>query len=325
MTVPWLSKRDYQRFFAVAILIAFVIAHSLFPSRFGLDWPSVALLATALCLFLLPRFLPFLPLLKTFKIGKAEFELREQTNALAISVDKSEESGLQLEPSKEPEPAQIREKRLVNTSTEAHIIDLAAKDKQAALMRLAIEIEKEVLLLHGVLGLRNQSKGGTFRNFVEELKQHGAITDDIKEGLMEFWRVRNQIAHSQYSNNSILASALDSGLRLLRLLKAIPRPTYTVINPKVTLFKDGECRDRIDEYHGVILEITDQQGTKRRMIFPAGREFEAGEVVGWDWDFSRKFGLAYFRDPESGQCTTAWSSSLAFVGKSAGSLVLDNI
>jgi hypothetical protein len=311
------SKRDYKRPLTVLVLILFVVAHSIFPSRIGLDWPTVALFGIALFLWVAPQLEFLLPFVKKFKIGEAEIELREQATALAESVVKSEESTPQVS-ANDTSARRVDDgyKRLVNTSVEAHILDLAVRDRQAALMRLAIEIEKEILILHGTLGLRNQFKAGNFREIVDHLRLHGAIGEEMRNGLMEFWKVRNQIAHSHLSDESILTSTLDSGIRLLRLIKAIPRPRYTVVNPRVAVFKDQECKEQIRECDGVIIESTDPAGSKRRQIFPAGREFAVGEIVGWDWDLRKQFGVAYYRNPESGVPTEAWTSSCAFVGQS---------
>ena len=309
----------YKRQFAAVILLLFVIAHCIAPSRVVLDWPSIALLGIALGLVLAPQLKILLPFVKAIKIGETEIHLREQANALYESVDTLEKipnqpqlpaAGTALVPESE-----AQYKRLLNTNVEAHILDLAVKDKQAALMRLAIEIEKEVLVLHGALGLRNQKNSGSFRNLVTQLLQHGAIGEEMKRGLMEFWHVRNQIAHSYLSDDSLLTSTLDSGIRLLRLVKAIPRQKYRIIDPKVALFSDPGLNEPITDYYGVMLEITDSEGVTHNHPFPSGREFITGEVVGWDWDLQKIHGAAYYRDPASGQPIEAWSSSAEFVGK----------
>jgi hypothetical protein len=310
------AKRQYKRSLAIFVLVAIVAAHGIAPSRIALDWPMVALIGIAALLFLVPQLESLVPLVKKLKIGEAEIELRDQANALAQTVEKSEES-VPAVSTQRPQPEQVEERyeRLLNTSVEAQILDVAVRDKQAALMRLAIEIEKEIIVLHGVIGLRNQYKSGTFRELVEQLAQHGTISNDIKTGLLEFWKVRNQIAHSQLSDESILTSTLDSGIRLLRIIKAVPRPTYTVIEPHVQLYKDKNCTERITEYDGVLLEIANPDGGKKRMIYPAGREFTAGEVVGWDWDSNRRYWAAYYLNLDSGEPTVAWDSSMAFVGR----------
>ena len=257
---------EHKRWFASFILLVLVLAHCISPSRFILDWPSIFLLGVALCLLLAPQLKILLPFVKAINVGETEIHLREQAIALAVSVEQLEATP---SPSQLPAPdasvtalGEVHYKRLLNTSVEAHILDLSGRDKQAALMRLAIEIEKEVLVLHGALGLRNQYESGSFRSLVEQLLRHGAITDEMKRGLMEFWHVRNQIAHFYLSDDALLTSALDSGLRLLRLVKTVPRQRLTVIDPHVVLFKDPQFNEAITDYHGVMLEIMDPEGKK---------------------------------------------------------------
>ena len=308
-----------RRTLAAVILLLLVVAHCLAPTRFILDWPSIAVLGIALCLLMAPQLKLLLPFVKAIKVGETEIHLREQATALAVSVERLEAhpSAPQLSPpdASIAPPAEDQYKRLLDTDVEAHILDLAVRDKRAALMRLAIEIEKELLALHGVLGLRNHNESGSFRSVVGQLARHGAIGDEMKRGLMEFWHVRNQIAHSYLSDESLVTSALDSGIRLLRLVKAIPRQRYTIVDPNVQLYSDPKCKDPISDYHGVMLEITDSEGQARNHPFPAGRDFIAGEVVGWDWDMSDIYGITYYRDPDSGQPIQAWSSSAVFFGK----------
>jgi len=313
----YLSKKPLA-----VVLALFAIVHSLVPSRLALDWPTVAVLSVALFLFVAPELEYLLPFIKKLKIGAAEVELQEKVIELAVSVERSEKSTLPSAPKGHSEHSLFfitsGLQRLLNTGIEAQILDLAAKDKHAALMRLAIEIERETLLLHGMLGLRNKSKGGGLREAVEELRENGTIPPEMAAGLFEFWKVRNQIAHARFSKdeaNPILNSALDSGIRLLRLIKGVPRPIYRVYDPKVFLFSDKDCTERITEYFGVIIETTDADGRKHYQCWPAGRPFATGEVVGWDWDMSRQFGPAFYIGLETRKPTLGWSSSPAFIGK----------
>lgn len=310
------SNRDRKRLLVGLVLVLVVIVHSLVPSRIGLDWPTVALLGVALFLLFAPPLEFLLPFVKTIKIGETEIELRQQATALADSVEKLEESVPPVTASEQSAvPLDDRYKRLVNTNVEAHILDLAVKDKQAALMRLAIEIEKELLILHATIGLRNEYKARNFREVVNQLVHRGALGDEMRKGLMEFWSVRNQIAHSHLSDDSILTSALDSGIRLLRLIKAIPRARYTVVDPHVVLFTDRACVEQITEYNGVLIETTEADGSKRRQVYPAGRQFVVGEMVGWDWEMSKTYGAAFYRSPETGEPMEAWGASMPFVGQ----------
>jgi hypothetical protein len=67
--------------------------------------------------------------------------------------------------------------------------------------------------------------------------------------------------------------------------------------------------------HGVILEVISPDGMTEERIFPAGREFVEGEVVGWDWDMSHSYGKAYYWDESQQRTRSGWDSSAAFAGK----------
>jgi hypothetical protein len=310
----WATKRHYL----LAILFCVLaVVHGIWPTKLTLDWPSVALLAIALALCFLPELAALAPLVKSLKLGAAQIEMRERTDTLAASVKKSEESIPAIEAAGVTEAIKEDQyKRLANTDIEAHITDLAAKDKQAALLRLSVELEKELFVLHGELGLRNEAKGLlSFRDLVAHLKRFGAINAETERSLLEFRRVRNDIAHAGSVDPSILNSAIDSGIRLLRVLRAVPRERHTVIDPAVALFSDPQCQNPVADTVGVLLETLSPEGTTRRQVFPAGRVFLAGETVGWDWDMTRRFGAAFYHDLETGNCREAWSASTAFVGK----------
>jgi hypothetical protein len=88
-----------------------------------------------------------------------------------------------------------------------------------------------------------------------------------------------------------------------------------VVDPAVVLYSDDRCQNQIADYVGVMLETTRVDGTKDRQMFPAGRSFKRGEIVGWDWDTKSRFGPAHYHDPESGKCRLAWLGSMGFIGK----------
>ena len=310
-------RRGYRRPVAVLVLLTIFGIHVLQPEKFKLDWPGVALLGGALALFLIPKLELLLPFVKKLKVGEAEIELRERVSALALSVEVSEQNPPEINTKKPVELllAEARYERLVNTTVESHILDIAVKNKKAALIRLAIEIETEIIQLHGTVGLRNQSRARTVREFLDELVQQGTVSADLRAGLLEFWEVRNRVVHGQVSDDSILASTVDSGIRLLRILKSIPRSVYVVVEPSVPLYVDAACTKKVPGLHGVILEITEPDGVKSRMIFPAAREFVVGEIVGWDWDMSKVHDGAFYLDPTTGHPKSAWGAALAFIGK----------
>jgi hypothetical protein len=166
--------------------------------------------------------------------------------------------------------------------------------------------------LHGTLGYRNESKARTLREYIEDLTRRGVVSNDLKIGILEFWDVRNQVIHNQVFNAPLLVSAIDSGIRLLRLLKAIPRPVYVVVGAQVPLYADAACTERL-QIDGVIVEATETDGSKKRMIYPAGRKFTFGEIVGWDWEMTKAYSKAFYQ--EVGVVKSGWDWSYAFVGK----------
>jgi hypothetical protein len=307
-----------RRYGLAGLLFVFAGIHAMYPAKVTVDWPTVALLAIALAVCFMPQLRAFIPHVKSLKVGSAQIEMRELTTNLAESVTKTEESIPPIEVSGISEASKENQlKRLANTDIEAHIADLSAKDKQAALLRLSVELEKELLVLHGELGLRNDAKGIlSFRELVVHLRKFGAINAETERSLLEFRTVRNEIAHAVTAYSSaILTSAIDSGIRLLRVIRAVPREKHTVLEPAVAVYSDARCQNRIARYVGVLIESTGPDGTRRRQVYPAGREFKQGEIVGWDWDRKSTYGPAYWHDPETGECREAWTGSLAFIGK----------
>lgn len=305
----------------VVILFAIAAIHALFPSRLTLDWPTVVLVSASVLLAIAPKLDRFLPLLKRLKIGQAEIELQEKAYEVAESVDKSEAKAAQVPASTANTSSSeqvLATKRLLDTSREAQIINLASTDRVAAVLMLAVEIEREVLFLVGMLGLRNRAKTGSLRECIQLLYEQKVITPETASALIEFSQLRNQIAHSSVrfsSNDPALISAIDSGLRLLRVLKGVPRPIYRIKKAKIPLFKDPDRKEPIAGVYGVVLETITQDGMAEERIFPAGRDFTEGELVGWDWDMTRVYGKAYYWDEAQGRARSGWESSAAFAGK----------
>lgn len=322
-----INKSGLMRKTIAMLLFVIACAHIFSPSKVALDWNTLILFAGAVSLGYAHKLRDVLPFIDSIEWGKAKVTLRLESKKFAQAVNESVNAET-LEAEKKPigSPLQadndqravlLREKRLTDTSRESKILQIAAVDKFTAILQIGTELEAEIFLLAAMVGLRNRARLGTFRETAELLHQQGLITSDTLAALVELYRLRSKIAHAQYpfaENDPVLKSFLDSGLRLLRLIKNIPRPIYQVRQAEVPLFKDENCTQRIDDVVGVLLEVTETDGSKKLRIFPAGRKFKEGEIVGWDWDTTRGFGPAYFIDPETKAPKPAWSESLAFTG-----------
>lgn len=224
---PWWKKVDRRTpqekrttnkgmtFLAGLLLVSVGVAHAIWPQRLSLDWPTVALLISGFLFCFSNRVAVLLPYVKKLKLGEAEIELQEKLSDLRANVEKLEEKA----PPREVYKARLNVEHIADTSVESTILDLATKDKGAALVRLAIEIEKEMALLCKELGITLQRS--TWREMVEALEREGLLDASFARALMEFRDVRNRVIHSGLRGGvqeNMLSRALDDGLQLLRLL-----------------------------------------------------------------------------------------------------------
>lgn len=105
---------------------------------------------------------------------------------------------------------------------EADILELASRDKETALILLAIEIEKELARLSGHADEQDRSR--TIRETLDRLVDEGVIPRDLANTILTFRDVRNKVVHQIRQipvEDSILTSAIDSGVRILRILRSI--------------------------------------------------------------------------------------------------------
>jgi hypothetical protein len=111
--------------------------------------------------------------------------------------------------------------------------------------------------------------------------------------------------------------ALDSGLTILRALRAIPHEVHVVYHPGVELFADAELTQQLPNVRGVILESTSPDGaTTHLRIFPTtSRHFQKGKRVAWEWHDATTWGPAWYREPDTGETKQAWHSSAEFIGR----------
>jgi uncharacterized protein YutE (UPF0331/DUF86 family) len=108
---------------------------------------------------------------------------------------------------------------VTDTSVESTILDIASKDKAAALIRLGIEVEKRIALLCKEANVMPAHR--TWRDSINALTQAKILEPKLGNALIEFRDVRNQVIHSGLRapvQQSMLTRAIDDGLNLLRLL-----------------------------------------------------------------------------------------------------------
>ena len=141
------SGAKWKKNLAASLLLCVGLAHAVWPQRISLDWPSVSLLITGILILFSQKAMELLPYIKRLKLGEAEIEIQEKLRDLNAAVTQLEEN-----PQKTPRSITVEHPK--DTNLETTILDLATKDKGAALVRLAIEIEKMMAFWCKELGLK---------------------------------------------------------------------------------------------------------------------------------------------------------------------------
>ncbi|HXJ14089.1 MAG TPA: hypothetical protein VNH19_17575 [Candidatus Limnocylindrales bacterium] len=203
------------------LVLGVAVAHSLWPGRVQLDWPTVALLGIFISIVAAREISNFLPMVKRLKLGEAEIEMQEAVQKLHQEVENAEESTgpeMVVEAVRRPDSVEARP-----GTSEEHILDVASRDKESAVVRLVIEIEKELGRLFQEANLGSHPPR-TIREMVDQLVAKNVLSREAGKAIIEFRNVRNQVIHPTQGGTvpeSVLVSAIDSGVRILRLLRSI--------------------------------------------------------------------------------------------------------
>lgn len=197
------------------------------------------------------------------------------------------------------------------------VLAAATQSPKAALLLLASEIEKQLRQLLASLGLLKGRKNLPPQRAFAELDEWGGLPKHVAASVKLFWDVRNRLVHGHTASDDDILRAIDSGVTILRALQTIPHEVNIVYHPGVAIYTDAECRNLVEDARGVILETVSPGGvTKTRRIFPTTRtHFKKGVRVAWEWSDERRFGQAWYHDPDTGQIQDAWGGSMEFIGR----------
>ncbi len=255
----------------------------------------------------------FIARLRKGKVLGQEIELDE-------SLDKLEKSAVAVAQEVAALPAPVSDEVPIDSSDDPSdgILREASRSPKAALLLLASELEREARQLLASVGHLKGQKYVPLSQALEVLqKQFGGLPGHIPSSLKLFWEVRNRLVHGGHAEDEEILRAIDSGITILNALRAFPRETNYVYHPGVDVFKDPGCTIPWPDTKGVILETETPGGTQRFFrIFPTTRtHFQKGKRVAWEWDNSRAWNDAWYKDPDSGEIKLAWNSALEFVGR----------
>jgi hypothetical protein len=204
---------------------------------------------------------------------------------------------------------------------ERQILEEAATSPVVAIIRLTLEIERELRKLLAVLGLLPRYGAQTLPEALTLLEGQVELPTELKDSLQQFWSLRNSVIHGQTPYEHLALRALDYGLRILSLLRSIPRHSYIVYRSAVPVFKDSQCISLREDVKGIILETVSPEGNSLgKHIYPSTVTYPAGTHVSWEWSSGNSWNETWYRNPDSGEIELAWSRALEFIGRDLDSI-----
>lgn len=278
----------------------------------SLLWPLFAF--TALFVFK-KRIGEFIGRLRRGKVLGQEIELSESLEKLEMSAVAIAKEVAALPA---PAAAPLDSEKSTDQDEIKEILHEAARSPKTALILLASAIERESRQLLACLGHLRGQRYVPLSQAMEVLgTQYGGLPGHIPSSLKFFWDARNRLIHGGQADAEEILRAIDSGITILKALKAFPTEVNVVHHPGVTVFQDALCQNPWPNVRGVILETETAGGTRRFFrIFPTTKtHFQRGKRVAWEWNNEKSWGEAWYKDPDSGEIKVAWSSAMEFVGR----------
>ncbi len=151
-------------------------------------------------------------------------------------------------------------------------------------------------------GLLRGRAGVPLKQALGELDRY-SLPRHIESSMQLFADVRNQIVHGHGASEASILSAIDSGIAILRAIQAIPRETITVLHAGVQVYSDAAALHALPDVVGVMLQATSPGGASQSVrIYPTTQtHFTQGKRVAWEWDNTRTFRRARYRDPRTSE------------------------
>ncbi len=169
----------------------------------------------------------------------------------------------------------------LNSGTEEKILEEAIQSPSTAMMRLSLEIDRQLRLILAVIGRLKDYSGRSPSEAIDliSLSNEGsAIPSELRETITAFWDLRNRVVHGSSSDHGYAMRAIDYGFRIIRMIQTIPRPKFIVVAAGVPLYSDSNCAIRRPDINGVILEHLGSKGkTSDRTYIPAARTIRRGK------------------------------------------------
>lgn len=252
-----------------------------------------------------------LPRLKKGKLFGQEFELdsfKEQVQKTESEVQKrlSDVEKYKKIDTEESDDSQI-------------ILKAATADPKLGIIQLATIIEKNIRLLAGSLGFIDVKSTISVKQIFKILVESGDVPKHAIKSLQIFWELRNKIVHGRnVKDTKMILEILDIGLDLLKSIKSLPHPIYTVYKSNIDLYSDDNLETIRENVKGVIIEPRTMSGAKYdKKILPTTlpNYYKQQMVITWEFDLKNTWGRTWYINPDSNDKKIAWDSAGEFTGK----------
>jgi hypothetical protein len=208
----------------------------------------------------------------------------------------------------------------LSSQYESAILEEAVHSPSVAMMRLSLEVDKQLRLLLASTGQLGRYTGQSPTEALDLLAQvmdrASTLPEALRGTIESFWSLRNEVVHRGHVRQSLTIRAIDYGLRILKMLQSIPRRHY-VVAYMTPVFADAEGRKQRPDVTGAMLKtVGPRGGFEGFAIHPTRRHYSIGESVSWEWDIhGRGWGETWYRDPTTEEVRLAWVGSLEFIGR----------
>jgi hypothetical protein len=203
---------------------------------------------------------------------------------------------------------------------EKAILEEAVQSPSVAMMRLSLEIDRQLRLIVAVTGqlkdYAGQSPIEALDLIAKAMDEPSVLPQALRGTIESFWSLRNEVVHGGRIRQHLTIRAIDYGLRILKMLHSIPRRSYIVVDT-VPLLSDPAGNTLRADVRGVMLQILGiKGGIEGFKVYPTLKTYIKGQSVSWEWDMRGPgWEETWYRDPASGEIKFAWSASLEFVGR----------
>ena len=257
--------------------------------------------------------------IKKAKVLGHKLELRPQLEELHEAANQASTKVAEL-PLDIPGPDEKSTSESDHPETEVvvrNVLETATQSPRAALILLAIEVEKEGREVLAIIGKWREARPLPILRVIERLDSHYGLPKLAFSSLKLFLDTRNKIVHGGFAVEQDIVSAIDSGVTVYRVLKSLPRERNWVYHEGVPVHSDQECLHEIPGVKGIILKTESSSGaaTMYRIFSSTRTYFEKGKRVSWEWNLAKTWSDAWYRDPDSNQVKLAWNSSGEFIGR----------